>query len=419
MMMLPIIFLNSIGLFYSKMAADDYCVRLQIKTLGLWNSYYTSIIGGTPTFFSNVFTYLRLYLLNFNGIFLVFLYLTTLLIITKLILRNFALSEKKLLPLMLSIMCASFLNGVNLMMPITNQGAAFISTFGWSTARVLGLNLLVLLVLILRQVSLKQTILKYVLVLCLIGTDSALAVSGITMMFIFTNRNTRDVPLFARNYIIALVTLIGEVLSQVTPGQFARRRALDIGMRNGDPVNFDLDALNLGRYNFYRLTHESYDIRLIMSIFLLGIFISLFLKMKRETINENIRIFSVLVIVCTVFTVVASVIAYLQTWHFIAINHLVGFLIFFLGAWSGQKIKESKSISLPLKIFVPISALILGLNLILVASLFETTSLNRSQQYEVRSVENSNRDLPLLSLNETPLTEDLKSEWVMQCFNGL
>ena len=417
---MPVISLNSSALFNAKMAADDYCVKLQIQTLGFWDSYTSSIWSGTPTFFSNFFTYLRLNLLSLNGLFLVLLYISSVALVALLVQRIVKENSSRVLSAVFSLLIATLLVNSNLMAPRDNLGAAFISTYGWSTARVVGLNMLIILLLILRSSSSKTTSAKYMILLALIGTDSALAVSAIGILFIFGNSNyDRNTNLLSKNRVIACLALVLEIASQLTPGQFSRRRALDIGMREGAPVNFDSQAFNVGKYNFYRLTHESFDFRICVGILLLGILFALFVNIKTNQVNEDLRILFFATIICANFTVIASVIAYLQTWHFVALNLLFAIFLLHCGVRFGIQIKNQRAISLPLKLVSIIVLVLIGFNSILISNNFENSSQTRSSQFENRTQLSSADDIPLLSLSNLSITEDLKSDWVRQCYVGL
>jgi hypothetical protein len=418
--LVPIISLNTIALLNAKMAADDYCVKLQIQTLGLWDSYFASIWSGTPTFFSNYFTYLRLNFLSLNGLFLTLLYISSVALVACLIERILMKNSTRVKTLLFSLSIAALLINFNLMIPRGNEGAAFISTYGWSTARVIGLNLLIILLLNLRSSNPRATAIKYFILLALIGTDSALAVTAIGIVFFFSNSSKdKSTHVLSKNRVIASVFLVIEIASQLTPGQFSRRRALDIGMREGAPVNFDAQAFNVGKYNLYRLTHESFDLKMCFGILFLGIFTALIFDIKTNQVNDDLRILFLATLIGGIFTVVASVIAYLQTWHFIALNMLFSFLLFNFGVRLGINLKSHYKTKLGLTIIVIFIVMIIGLNSILTSKKYEDSSQIRSYKFETRSELNFANDIPLFSLSGLSITEDLKSDWVRECYVGL
>jgi hypothetical protein len=417
---IPVILLNSTALLNAKMAADDYCIKLQIQTLGFWDAYTSSIWSGTPTFFSNFFSYLRINFLDLNGLFLALLYMSSVTLVAIIVQRNLKENSSRVFTALFSLLIATLLVNFNLLVPRDNLGAAFISTYGWSTARVVGLNMLIILFLILMNSSSKATILKYFILFALIGTDSALAVTAIGIVFIFKNSNNEsNVFRLSKNRVIASLALVLEIVSQLTPGQFSRRRALDMGMREGAPVNFDLQAFNMGKYNLDRLTHESFDLKICVGILLLGIMTALFLKIKTNQVDEDLRILCFATIICGIFTLVASVIAYLQTWHFISVNLLFSLFLFYCGISLGSQLKYQRAARLSSK-FVSIFALVvIGFNSILISKNFEESSQMRSTKFDTRTQLSTAIDIPLLSLSGFSITEDLKSDWVRQCYVGI
>jgi hypothetical protein len=425
-----------------KPSADDYCFISNAKTQGALESYFHWIktwspgySGYFPSLLLNIFEapyFLVSIVAYFTLWFLFFIFVTYFFSIT--------LFSKSLL-----IERILFTNFLTLGLAIsTKDSGVFLLSIGWpiNTTRIFELMASVLLIwsVASTKASLKLTLVSVILLsLILPGftpQNSAMLVGLFVLTLIvqfFWGLRLFD-PLKTM-IAISIISLLS-ILLRYSPGSKLREQALDQSMRNGKEVKWDSEAFQVFKWNLSRHINEAINLQSVVIYLVLGIALFyLFLTFGASSgISLSVRnltlatLGSSLAAFLSLFlNTLGSVVAYLQTWHFVSFEIFLMVSLVGLGGLIAKFIISLTSNRSSLNGFVrSASALLVAvISLFFSATSFQVESLisERHGQIVVRDAEmkkkvffNDSTDIPLRNLDGIAMTQDVNSDWVRSCY---
>jgi hypothetical protein len=221
--------------------------------------------------------------------------------------------------------------------------------------------------------------------------------------------------------------LIGDLLLSQTQGSKERIKALNLGMRNGESVHFNSKMFQVAKYNLYRITTESNSTKFILYLTILGFVYAIYLKnansknqiIDRQLLSDLGKVLPITLIVA-MGTWIGSIEAYLQSWHFILIDYFLSLALLCAIIWAFTHLVKSM---VNWNTFITVTAALMGLYLswasLQLAGSFEKTRISREVAYDFRSINHLQTNIPILSMNKIPLTEDIDSKWVNGCYRSI
>ena len=421
------------GLSVARNSADDYCFASAINHMGLINSVRYLMSTTAPNYTAY---FVQLGVIHFGismGLYENLLYVSIVILGgLNFYLRFEKYSDNRLRFILFNIATSQIMIISLLLLPSAKPGAHFLTTLGWNagSSRVLALVCVLLLVLYIQLRSRSWIILSILIVL--LGGCDLLVSAGInfylltfvSLLIIFKKRRLSE---FRKFIILPMCGLIGDLLLSQTQGSKERIKALNLGMRNGESVHFNSKMFQVAKYNLYRITTESNSTKFILYLTILGFVYAIYLKnansknqiIDRQLLSDLGKVLPITLIVA-MGTWIGSIEAYLQSWHFILIDYFLSLALLCAIIWAFTHLVKSM---VNWNTFITVTAALMGLYLswasLQLAGSFEKTRISREVAYDFRSINHLQTNIPILSMNKIPLTEDIDSKWVNGCYRSI
>lgn len=428
-----------------KPVADDYCFMSNAETQGAWQSYFHWILNWSPGYSSYTFSLLANWL-NFPYFILSMLSLMALWLFMFL-LMSFVFNGS-IKPRLFNRRNIVIVNILTLMTVISTPSSdVFLLTVAWpiNTVRVWELLVAFALIMSIIKNSFSRTnslVITAISSIVLAGFTPQVSFSllGLLILALAGQIITGKEILVTRNAIVTILLIsILNLILMLSPGSRIRTEALDKSMRGGEPFELNQQAWTMFKYNLNRHISEAFYLPSIFIGIVTG-FSIFYLSYRnfspKDLSNLIIRMKSVLIVV-TLFipllvamNVFGSVVAYLQTWHYVNVNILVSvFGILFGGITAlkfGSRLSHKNSgatlITILAMFFSCISISIIAIRV----NSIQTSIEKRFSEINVRDAYNAGAgavvdsgNKPLLALDGRQMTQDLSSDWILSCYRIL
>lgn len=407
-------------------AADEYCYEARLERLGFVRVFFDAMINNNPNF-AQIFVLFGFREIGIDFRIVQFLIYISLIFCISLFLRTILKDvQTRIVPVYTLTASVFFIATISTVDSAAwGDSGVFITSFFWPAgqSRLMAIIILLLLLVSIFQNRKYRKKTDYILVSLLFGLGEAelLAVSLLFLILVFSElRFDRKVFGFYRNFGVATFGFILFAFKYFWPGSQVRLAKLDQSMRGGQEFSWSDKTIDLLRTNNERLIVESVSISAIALSFALGILLGLIIRARGSSNVETLykARFATLVLFClsiliAELTVMASLFAYLQSWHYSSWLILSYMAFFSLGLWCSLISNNPAR-----KFLLLISALVILSTITNIVNNYQKISellSNRATDFDSRT-HGQRISIPLLSVDGKELTQDVESDWVYECF---